>query len=132
MILYVLIKAWDTLNPQIAQVGDIPTRFSYIQVAPQNYGLSSGEILQATDTDLNQFMGLKKLASYRKDRRNYDSKRIERLKELKDKLKIRQKDTANFEEKDEIIERPPRKRKGKKERQRAMSLRKEGKEVDTS
>lgn len=89
--------------------------------------------MHAADADLNQFMGLKKLASYRKDRRNYDSKRTERLKELKGKLKIKQKDTANFgEEKNETREGPSKKRKGKKERQRAMTLRKEGKEVNTS
>ncbi|GJJ08425.1 hypothetical protein Clacol_002641 [Clathrus columnatus] len=100
-------------------VGDIPTRFSYTQVAPQNYELTPAEILVATDAELNEYMGLKRLAPYRKDRRNYDVQRVERLKVLKAKLKSRQQNVDNGI--DVENEKPFRKRKGKKERQRAKA-----------
>lgn len=57
--------------------------FRYRDVDPESFGLTSRDILLASDKDLNNFAGLKKLASYRekeimeKDRRRYGkSKRL--------------------------------------------------------
>ncbi|CAI5478693.1 unnamed protein product [Closterium sp. Yama58-4] len=44
--------------------GDLPTRFKYQQVKPNNYGLKVDQILQLRDKDLNQIVSLKKLAPY--------------------------------------------------------------------
>ena len=69
----------------------------------------------ADDKDLNQYMGVKKYAPYRKGR-NWDKQRPERLKEFKDRLKVR-KSNGNGEG----GEVPAKKRKGKKERQKAKA-----------
>ena len=46
-------------------IGDMPTRFKYRSVEPNSYGLSTTEILMANDTNLKQFVSLKKMAPYR-------------------------------------------------------------------
>lgn len=98
------------------QVGDLPTRFKYTPVAPQSYALTPAEILLATDAELNQYMGVKKYAPYRKDGK-WDHTRGERLKELKEKLASRS--IAGMQDAGETeAERPAKKRKGKKERQK--------------
>ncbi|KIJ51364.1 hypothetical protein M422DRAFT_244542 [Sphaerobolus stellatus SS14] len=99
-------------------VGDMPTRFHYTQVAPQSYSLTPAEILLATDKELNEFMSIKKIAPYRKDGR-WDTKRAERLKILKDKLKERGWGNRELEgDAGDGSEVKKKKRKGKKERQR--------------
>merc|ERR1712159_116155 len=70
-------------------VGGIPTRFKYREVEPESYGLTTEDILLADDEDLNQYVSLKKLATYRndggRDGKNLDKKR----KRLRAKLKLR-------------------------------------------
>lgn len=101
------------------KVADIPTRFKYAPVDQSNYHLSATEILMATDAELNEYVGLKKLAPYRKKngRDDWDSKRTERLKEFKEKVRSRaglSSWAATSEE-----QQPRKKRKGKNERERA-------------
>ncbi|KAG0296616.1 KRRI-Interacting protein 1 [Linnemannia gamsii] len=47
-------------------VGDLPTRFKYSRVRPSTFGLTPVEILLADDKDLNEFVSLKKFATYRR------------------------------------------------------------------
>jgi len=80
-------------------VGGIPTRFRYKEVQPENYGLSIEEILMMDDKELNQVVGLKKVAApyredYKKVRPNYGAlnewrkeKEVERYEKQKKKLK---------------------------------------------
>ena len=68
----------------------------------------------ADDKDLNQYMGVKKLAPYRKAG-TWDQKRGERLKEFKTKMK----DRMGHYDAESSEARPQKKRKGKKERQKA-------------
>lgn len=44
-------------------VGGVPTRFRYKEVEPETYGLSIAEILALDDKELNQVMGLKRVAA---------------------------------------------------------------------
>ncbi|EPQ55289.1 Krr1-domain-containing protein [Gloeophyllum trabeum ATCC 11539] len=98
-------------------VGGMPTRFKYTKVAPQNFGLSPVEILTATDAELNQFMGIKKLAPYRKGVR-WDNQRNEKLRELKTAVAERQQASGfGFASNPGAEgEQRKKKRKGKKER----------------
>ncbi|KAI0644883.1 KRI1-like family C-terminal-domain-containing protein [Trametes meyenii] len=98
-------------------VGGMPTRFKYAKVEPQHFGLTSSEILMATDAELNSYMGVKKIAPYRKEGkgRTWDTRRAERLKELKTKLKER---GVGGSLQASVAAQEKKKRKGKKERMR--------------
>lgn len=51
--------------------------FRYRETSPQAYGLTSHDILMASDRQLNQFVGLKKLATFREaDKKKKDKKRL--------------------------------------------------------
>ncbi|KAJ3356751.1 KRRI-Interacting protein 1 [Allomyces javanicus] len=77
-------------------VGGIPVRFHYRQVRPANYGLDVEDILEADETELNQYVSLKKLAPYRPpEKEERDLKKImsnkQRLREFKKQLAERKK-----------------------------------------
>lgn len=69
----------------------------------------------ADDKDLNQYIGIKKYAPYRKGG-NWDGQRPERLKEFREKL-VAKRTKRNGEDGGVQV----KKRKGKKERQRAKA-----------
>jgi protein KRI1 len=71
------------------------TGFRYRETSPQSFGLSALDILMADDTHLNQFAGLKKLASFREDeKKRRDQKRLGK----KARLRQWRKDTFGNEE----------------------------------
>ncbi|KAL2822536.1 KRI1-like family-domain-containing protein [Aspergillus granulosus] len=71
------------------------TGFRYRETSPQSFGLSALDILMADDTHLNQFAGLKKLASFREDeKKRRDQKRLGK----KARLRQWRKDTFGDEE----------------------------------
>jgi len=59
-----------------------PTRFKYRKVKPNNYGLSTEEILFARDKTLKQFVSLKKLAPYREDEHYVGSRKRRKFREM--------------------------------------------------
>jgi protein KRI1 len=111
----------------------MPTRFRYAPVAKTPFGLSASEILLADDKDLNEYVGLKNLAPYRKQRETWDAKRGERLREFKKKVSGRLEETgANDTTLEHLVdgEHKTKKRKGKKERMREKAAQvAEGSEV---
>ena len=101
------------------QASGIPTRFNYVPVPASSFALTHTEILLADDKDLNEYMGLKKFAPYRKDRSSgWDSKRAERLQDFKEKQKMRSRRWGNDVVNDirDSARKAAKKRKGKKER----------------
>jgi len=66
----------------------------------------------ATDQELNEYMGVKKYAPYRKEAR-WDSKRTERLKEFRNKIRER---IPIADDENSLTGKPAKRRKGKKER----------------
>jgi protein KRI1 len=104
----------------------MPTHFRYVPVAGTSYGLSTSEILLADDKDLNEFVGLKKFAPYRKQRNNWDARRGERLREFKNKISDRLGEAdAHGITTEHLVdgEHKAKKRKGKKERMREKAER---------
>ena len=113
-------------------VAGMPTRFKYRQVEPNNYGLSTEEILFARDTTLKQFVSLKKMAPYQDDEHFVGSKRRRRFREaLKHELE-EQAATAEQEEQSNkkkiaeegAIDAAAAERSGKKKRRRKRGKRK--------
>uniref|UniRef100_A0A0W0FBD4 Kri1-like C-terminal domain-containing protein n=1 Tax=Moniliophthora roreri TaxID=221103 RepID=A0A0W0FBD4_MONRR len=101
-------------------VGGMSTRFHYTKVKLENFALTPVEILLATDKELNEYMSIKKYAPYRNDTK-WDTKRNERLKELKARIAQRRDGQEFVPTGSNNIaqapgERPAKKRKGKKER----------------
>lgn len=60
--------------------GDVPTRFKYIEVPSEDFGLSPAEILTMEDDDLNKIAPLKLLAPYRTGKRKLDAKQARKNK----------------------------------------------------
>lgn len=64
-------------------VAGMPTRFKYRQVEPNDYGLTTHEILLARDTTLKQYVSLKKLAPYNEAGEHFvGSKKRRRFREM--------------------------------------------------
>lgn len=77
-----------------------PTRFRYREASPTSFGLTAKDILMAPDSALNQFAGLKKMASFR----DAEKKRKDK-KNLGKKARLRQwrKETFGNEDGPEIV-----------------------------
>lgn len=52
------------------------TRFKYINVPSESYGLSDEQLLYADTDALNKFVSIKKLAPYREDEGKVKSKQL--------------------------------------------------------
>ncbi|KAK9788131.1 hypothetical protein WJX73_002256 [Symbiochloris irregularis] len=61
-----LMQQYDALDYEDL-VGGVATKFRYRTVPKADYGLDIAEVLQLPDKDLNQVVGLKRLAPYRDD-----------------------------------------------------------------
>lgn len=60
-------------------------KFRYREVSPESYGLSTREIFAADDSQLNDFIGLKKFAPYRsKEQRMRDKRKVTKSRRLRD------------------------------------------------
>lgn len=71
------------------------SRFRYRETSPQSFGLTARDILMADDSRLNEFAGLKKLASFRdSEKKRKDQKKIGK----KARLRQWRKDTFGNEE----------------------------------
>ena len=112
----------------------MPTRFNYVPVQPDSFALTPAEILLADDKDLNEYVGLKKMAPYRDRAVKWDVKRNERLKEFRERMKERgrvwNRDKKNGERGGggEEGKKKKKKRAGKNERKKRMKD--DGMEVD--
>ncbi|PWW76800.1 Krr1-domain-containing protein [Tuber magnatum] len=63
----------------------LKTTFRYRETTPESYGLTSLDILAAEDADLNSFVGLKKLATFREPKKKKrDKKRYGKKKRLRE------------------------------------------------
>ncbi len=102
-------------------VAGMPTRFKYRQVEPNDYGLTTHEILLARDSTLKQFVSLKKLAPYNEDEEHrIGSKKRRRFRELlkQDLLEEMGDEEPNQNEIDEQNDITEQEGQGKKKRRR--------------
>ncbi|UMM16571.1 hypothetical protein L5515_013527 [Caenorhabditis briggsae] len=61
-------------------IGDTPTRFKYRQVAPNSFGLSTEEILEADERQLNAWASLQKVVGYRTSQEEFFDQKAYRRK----------------------------------------------------
>lgn len=60
-------------------------KFRYREVSPESFGLTAKEIFAADDTDLNEFIGLKKFAPYRaRELRAKDKRKVTKARRLRE------------------------------------------------
>ena len=90
-------------------IQDLPVRFKYAQVEPNDYSLKLEEILQAEDEQLNELISLKKLAPFRnpkvKERDEAKWKKVAKSKLWEFRAKIRrEKKNKEDQANDENIE----------------------------
>lgn len=77
-----------------------PTRFRYRETSPTSFGLTTRDILMAGDSQLNQFAGLKKMATFRDaDKKKKDKKHLGK----KARLRQWRKETFGNEDGPEIV-----------------------------
>ncbi|XP_074642032.1 protein KRI1 homolog [Tubulanus polymorphus] len=89
-------------------IGDIPCRFKYRQVVPNDFGLTTEEVLKCKDKELNSWVSVKKASQYRTeqeemfDKRTYSKKgrnqqkKLNILTTLKDELEGKTKPLVNL------------------------------------
>ena len=94
-------------------IGDTPVRFHYTRVKPASYGLSTEDILNATDKELRQYVSIKKLAPYRDHEWRIGKGTAGKFKALLNKRMKR-------EAKEEKLSRKQEKKQRKKEQKIAM------------
>ncbi|KAI9770145.1 MAG: KRRI-Interacting protein 1 [Geoglossum simile] len=64
-------------EPSISSSSKLLARFRYRETSPGTFGLTPQDILMASDSQLNQFVGLKKLATFRDpERKKKDKKKL--------------------------------------------------------
>ena len=77
-----------------------PTRgFQYRDTSPTSFGLSTRDILFANDSQLNSFVGLKKMAAFRdEDKKRRDRKKYSKKQRLREWRKETFGDVGGFEQ----------------------------------
>ncbi|GMH98765.1 hypothetical protein TrVE_jg8855 [Triparma verrucosa] len=105
-------------------IGDMPTRFKYKAVEKNDYGLKAEDILAADDSELNNYVSLKKLAAYRDPGTEFRVHGNKRRK-FKDHLKEKQKKIEEAEEKARLEKEAKKQEKKEKEKEQGTEDTKE-------
>lgn len=95
------LQLYDAIIPTKSKQ---PSRFRYRETSPTSFGLTALDILMAPDASLNQFAGLKKMASFRDaEKKRKDKKRLGK----KARLREWRRETFGNEDGPEIVIREP-------------------------
>ncbi|CAG0920056.1 unnamed protein product [Notodromas monacha] len=111
-------------------IGDLPTRFKYRKVVPNDFGLSTEEILTAEDKELNRWSSLKKSLQYRRDEEErFD---LNAYRSRAENVKLKQKLLPSLFEHPEPAEKPGSSKKNKKKESNSVSGEEDMSNVETA